>query len=42
MALAELKRQQTIDNLTKSSENYLEVLKQLPDTINEDTILSFE
>lgn len=42
MALARLKQQQATENLAKSSENYLEVLKQLPDTIDENTILSSE
>ena len=42
MALARLKQQQAMEDLTKSSENYLEVLKQLPDTIDENTVLSSE
>ena len=42
MALARLKQQQAIEGLTKSSENYLEVLKQLPDTIDDNTVLSYE
>lgn len=42
MALARLKQQQAIEGLTKSSENYLEVLKQLPDTIDDNTVLNYE